>query len=155
MNVQVCGALMGMTNGKASDICLSNRVLYSFMFSQQKNRNMMRKHTARNNEFDFRNLLVEILFTEDNPTFVKFQLSNSGKVELIYGQNEQNGEMLKSIQQGIYDFATDYFTYERKFGNILMLNGLEAYMPVDALAENKKYCVELLGEYRINENSGI
>lgn len=155
MEIQVCGALMGMTNSKASDIYLSNRNLYSYMFSQQKNRDVMLRHTAKNNEFDFRNLLVEILFTEDKPSFIKYQLGNEGEIELIYGQEEHNEEILRDIQRGIYDFAKDYFTYERKFGNILIMSGLEVYMPVEALAEAGKYCLHFLGKYKVNENSGI
>lgn len=155
MEIQVCGALMGMTGNNASDTCLSRGNLYSYMFSQQKNRNMMLRHTAKNNEFDFRNQLVEILFTEDKPSFLKYQLGSGGEMEVSYGQPEHNGEILKSIQQGIYDFAMDYISYERKFGNVLTISGLEAYMPVDGLAEDKKYCMDLLGEYRVNENSGI
>ena len=155
MNVQVCGALMGMTNNESSDACLSNGTLHSYMFSPQMNMSMMLKHTAKHNEYDFRNLLVEILFTEDKPSFIKYQFNTDGKVELVYGIDEDNGTEIASVQKGIYDFAMDYFTYERKFGSILNVCGREAYMPVDGLAEDKKYCLKFLGNYRVNENSGI
>lgn len=146
---------MGMTNNESSDACLSNGTLHSYMFSPQMNMSMMLKHTAKHNEYDFRNLLVEILFTEDKPSFIKYQFSTDGKVELVYGIDEDNGTEIASVQKGIYDFAMDYFIYERKFGSILNVCGREAYMPVDGLAEDKEYCLKFLGNYKVNENSGI
>lgn len=155
MNINVCGALMGTANTESTDLYLSNEVLYSYMFSTQKNRDTMLKHTGKRSEWDFRNLLVEILFTEDKPSFLKYQLSNSEEIEFVYGIKENNAKIVESVQKGIYDFSMDYFTYEKKIGKVLVIPGREAYMPIDSLTENKRYCLKLLGQYEINGNPGI
>lgn len=155
MDIQVCGALMGAVDNSSTDLCISNHSIFSYMFSMQENYDMMLKVFGKHNECDFRKFLIEILFTEDKPSFIKYTLDQNGELQCVYGIDEQNGKTIESIQRGIYDFAMDYFFYEEKFGDILHICGREAYMPIDALAEDKKYCIQLLGDYRINENSGL
>lgn len=154
LNIKVCGALMGTANNESSDISISNGDLYSYMFSTQNNKDTLLKMIEKNNEYEFRKLLIEILFTEDKPSFIKYHLKNNDDIELIYGSKDDNSCKIKDIQKGIYDFATDYFKYESKFGSLLNICGQEAYIPIHALGCNKKYCLKLLGDYKMNESAG-
>lgn len=155
MPVSVSGALMGTANNETVLLRTGSGQLFSYLFSPQKNYDMLLRHTGAYSEIKLRNLLLEILFTEDKPTFVKYQMNQDGTVGFVYGPGEDNSEAAAAIQKGIYDFAADYSHYQKIFGACMELSGREAYMPIDALAKDKKYCLKLLGNYEINEMSGM
>lgn len=155
MDVQVSGALMGMYGNDSAGICVSTGQLYGYLFSQQKNRDTLWRHAGAYNEIVYRNLLAEILFTEDAPTFLKFRLDKQGKTQLVYGRQEKNAAVIADIQDGICDFAQDFYRYQEIFGSWLYLCGQEAYIPFDAIARDRGYCIRLLGSYEVNESTGI
>lgn len=155
MDITVCGALMGSNDNGTSEINLDTKKIYSYLFSMQKNKDMLQRHCAKRQERDYRNLLAEILFTQDMPSFLKFQKNSDGGVAFQYGADEKNGRMIRSIQAGIYDFCKDYAPYDRDFKDWLKISGREAYIPLDALAGAKEYCVRFLGDYKIHEHAGI
>lgn len=155
MQVTVGGALMGTANNEAALLGMSSGQLHSYLFSPQKNYDILMRHAGAYGDLKLRNLLMEILFTEDRPTFMKYQLRKDGTVGFLYGPKENNSAVIAEIQKGIYEFAADYFAYQNIFGACMDLCGREAYMPMDALAKNKKYCLELLGDYEVNELSGM
>lgn len=155
LGVEVCGALMGTVDNDAAEIALSSGRLFSYMFSPHHNSDMQQKHTGRSCNSDYRNLLMEIMFTDVNPTFIKFEKEKDGSIGFCYGPKENNEEMIQSIQRGINDFAEEYFKYQRKFGRLLDICGQEAYMPFDAIAEARKCVLKVLGRYEVNTNTGI
>lgn len=155
MDVHVFGAVLGMSDREPARISLDTKIMRSYLFSTGKNHENLMRHTGKQAETDYRNLLVEILFTEDAPTFLKFEYDVQGKVRLVYGQKENNSRRIRQIQRGILDFCGDYMEYSRIFGSWLEICGQEAYLPLDALAEARSYCLKLLGNYEINENCGM
>ncbi len=155
MDVHVSGALMGMYGNDSAGLCESSGQLYGYMFSQQKNRDTLFRHSGAYSEIVFRNLLAEILFTEDKPTFLKFEFDENHKPALVYGRQEDNSAMIADIQDGICEFAEDYCTYQKVFSSWLDVCGQEAYLPFDAIARDKAYCIKLLGDYEVNETTGI
>lgn len=155
MDVQVSGALMGMYGNDSAGICVSSGQLHGYLFSQQKNRDMLFRHAGAYHEIVFRNLLAEILFTENAPTFLKFQLGETGETQLLYDRQEQNVDVIEGIQNGILDFVQDFYHYQEIFGDWLYLCGAEAYLPFDAMARDKEYCIRLLGDYEVNASTGI
>lgn len=155
MDIEVCGALMGMSSSVSAGIGFDTKLMHSYMFSTGKNHENLMRHTGKQNEIDFRNLLAEILFTEDAPTFLKFSRDGNGKVKLVYGPPENNGEAVKEMQKGICDFCRDFYAYSEKFPGWLEIGGQEAYLPLDRLAGAKKYCMKFLGDYEVHEGSGF
>lgn len=155
MDIQVCGALMGMCGSVPAGIGSDTKLMHAYLFSAGKNHENLMRHTGKQNEIDFRNLLVEILFTEDKPSFLGFGRDGDRKVKLEYGLRENNGKAVKEVQEGICDFCRDFYQYSKKFPGWLEINGQEAYLPLDRLADAKKYCLEFLGDYEINEGSGF
>lgn len=157
MDITVCGALMGSDQNETAEINLDTKKVHSYLFSMQKNKEMLQRHCEKRQERDYRNLLAEILFTQDKPSFLKFikNREKSSGVDFLYGADEKNSGMIRSIQAGIYDFCKDYAPYEACFKDWLTISGREAYIPLDALAGAKEYCIKLLGNYIINKNMGI
>ncbi len=155
MDLTVCGALMAANENEASEINLDTDKVHTYLFSVQKNKDLLQKHFGKEQERDYRNLLVEIMFTQDQPTFLKFLRNSAGEVECLYGPDEENSRMIHSIQAGIIDFCKDYAPYAKAFQGWLTVSGREAYLPLDALAEAKEYCIKFLGGYRINKYAGM
>lgn len=155
--VNVTGALMGMNGNGSAELSMANGMIQSYLFSGKHNENVYKKHMGKMSECHFHNLLMEILFTQDAPTFLTFDFSDDeiDKVMFVYGKKEGNGTVLQEIQQGIYDFVRQYDRFQRKFKDIMDIAGQEAYIPFTRLAEAKSYCLKLLGEYEINNNAGI
>lgn len=155
MKIHVCGALLATSDRDATDICISNGNLYSYLFSRQHNSELLKRHMAKHTENEYRNLLMEILFTEDNPSFLKYKLNENEDVEFEYGLKENNTDIILQVQEGMLDFSREYFSLQKIFGVILDVSGYEAYLPFDALLQNKRYCVELMGNYEITEDTGV
>lgn len=155
MDLQVSGALMGMYGNDSAGICVSSGQMHSYLFSQQKNRDTLFRHAGAYSEIVFRNLLAEILFTEDAPTFLTFKLDQNGQTMLVYGKPEQNTDAITKMQSGILDFVQDFFRYWKMFGGWLTLCGQEAYLPFDAMARDQAYCIRLLGDYEVHASTGI
>lgn len=155
MNVRVFGAMLGMSGTEAARIGLDSKIMHSYLFSTGKNHENLLRHTGKQAEVNYRNLLIEILFTEDAPTFLKFDFDADGQVRPVYGQKENNSKKIRQMQRGVSDFSKDYMRYAGIFGRWLDVCGQEAYLPFHALAETKSYCMELLKDYEINENCGV
>lgn len=155
LHLSVSGAVMGTADNETALLRTSSRQLHSYLFSPQKNHDILMQHSGSRNDIRLRNLLMEILFTEDGPTFLKYQPGKDGAVGFVYGAKENNSAVIAAIQKGIYEFAADYSAFQKIFGECMELCGREAYMPIDALAKDKKYCLKLLGDYEVNEMSGM
>ncbi len=155
LDVHVCGALMGMIKNESAELRLAKGDIFSYLFSPHHNEKTYRRHMGKCAEIPYRNMLLEILFTQDQPSFLKFQLDQEGNVIFEYGLKENNGKILKSLQKGIMDFAKDYIKYWGCFGDVLKICGQEAYIPIDSLAQAKKDCMKLFGHYEIKDDPGI
>lgn len=155
MHVEVCGALMGMVKNDTAEICLANRSMFSYLFSPHHNQRTYLCHAGKRRENPYRDMLIEIMFTEDHPSFLKFDLDQNGNVILKYSAKENNKKIIDSLQHGIMDFAEDYLAYGKYFGDVLEICGQEAYIPIDSMARAKKTCMKLLGEYEIHADPGV
>lgn len=153
--VEVCGALLGMVKNDTAEINIANRSLFSYMFSPHHNQRTYLCHAGKRRDIPYRDMLVEIFFTENHPSFLKFRLNEKGDVVLDYGRKDNNQEIIENLQCGIMDFVRDYAKYWKCFGAVLEICGQEAYIPIDSLAKAKKICMKLFGNYEVNENPGI
>lgn len=155
LDVTIYGALLGASKSSSVNIAVSSGNLHSYLFSPQYCREVMNCFLGKETESKYCMLLMEILFTENAPSFLRYEKQEDDKILLRYGLPEHNEAILNSIQNGILDFCKDFWKLEQKFPAILNLSGYEAFMPIRSLMENKKYCLELLGDYEIDENSGF
>lgn len=155
MNVEVHGVVMGTANNETTDVFISNEDMMSYLFSTQHNSQMLRRHSAIRNDRIMRDLLVEVLFTEDNPSFWKFDMDWKGNTKFVYAAKESNHVAIENIQRGIFDFAAEYLKMQKKLGSIMNICGQEAYIPLDGLAQNKKYVKTILKNCNVCENSTL
>ena len=154
MPIQVCGALMGMNGAASSGTAADTEFMHAYLFSHTKNHENLIRHIGKVNQIHYRNLLVEILFTEDQPSFLQFCRTKDGRAGFVYSAPENNARIIHDIQAGMYDFSRDYSRYDKEFEGWLTISGYEAYLPLNAVAEAGDYCLKIFGDYEINENSG-
>lgn len=105
LDCEVIGLLAG-TNSihnaepNTSEPLLSNGQLVSYLFSQEKNREIWRYHDAAKGH----NLVWELLLGSSNLPFKGFYLEHE-EVKPQFGKEELNQEVIRKIQAGIIDFV--------------------------------------------------
>lgn len=100
----------------------------SYFFSQFHNRDLWKFHDLHKKH----NLYLELLFTSPSPSFLGFEKTAQGEVNLLFAPREKHEEEIRQIQKGILDFVADYQKY---FGDFTTkgwgeISGRDAYAPL-------------------------
>lgn len=139
---QVYGILAGTTSvynvspDTIEGFLFAGRIV-SYLFSQNKNRDLWKFHDLNRKH----NLFVELLFTSEKPSFKGFDIKH-GEIEFCYGREEKHAVQIKRIQKGIMDFVQDYIRYFPMFlkENIGEISGRDAYAPLLLFLRDKRLC---------------
>ena len=72
------------------------------------------------------------MFTSPSPSFLGFEKTAQGEVNLLFAPREKHEEEIRQIQKGILDFVADYQKY---FGDFTTkgwgeISGRDAYAPL-------------------------
>ncbi|MGN0481491.1 MAG: HAD family hydrolase [Lachnospiraceae bacterium] len=133
---------------QACETFLRTGRIVSYMYSQEHNRDLLKKHNP-NKDY---NVFWEILLSSPTKQFTGFGYDGSGAV-LNFGSYDDNIEGIKQIQHGILDFVRDYKT---NFGGITLygnISGRDAYAPMLVAASNKeKYLKKVERLFNLNVN---
>lgn len=119
----------------ASETFIQDGRLVSYMYSQQHNRDLLKKHDP-NKDY---NIFWEILLASPTPQFTGFKAE-----ELGFGDMDKNQQGIISIQQGILDFATEYINRFRAFPYMLNISGRDAYAPIVAASGNHEKYLKMI-----------
>ena len=100
----------------------------SYLFSQQKNRDLWKYHDLNRKH----NLYMELLFTSAFPSLKGFGTGADGETVFRFGRKERHAREIRQIQEGILDYVEDYRRY---FGDLLSegtgeISGRDAYAPI-------------------------
>lgn len=100
----------------------------SYLFSQQKNRDLWKYHDLSRKH----NLYMELLFTSAFPSLKGFGTGTDGETVFRFGRKERHAREIRQIQEGILDYVEDYRRY---FGDLLSegtgeISGRDAYAPI-------------------------
>lgn len=147
----------------ASEIFLQSGELVAYLYSQNHNRDLLKKHDP-NKDY---NVFWELLLSSPTPQFSGFQSGNMCRektedrylsdldITLQFGKYDANQEGIKEIQQGILDFAADYKEHFKDFPYMFNISGRDAYAPMlVAASHNEKYlkAIEKKFDLEINVN---
>lgn len=138
LGCQVIGIIAGTNTvhnaePDASETFLRTGKIVSYMYSQEHNRDLLKKHNP-NKDY---NIFWELLLSSPTKQFTGFGYDENGVV-LNFGKEDDNVEGIKRIQQGILDFVKDY---KARFGGIDLYNnisGRDAYAPMLAASSDKE-----------------
>ncbi len=106
----------------------------TYLFSPVFNRRLWEFHDPVRGD----NLVMELLAASPSPTFLGFARDAEGNVQFRFGNPEPQSEKIRRIQQGIWDFASDW---KRHFGGLKgqEISGRDAYAPIRAVLSDAGY----------------
>lgn len=131
----------------ASEGFLQSGKLVSYLFSQSKNRDLMKKHDL-NKDY---NVYWELLLSSPEKSFKKFVYNEENDVEMCFGKADYNVDGIREIQKGIRDFAEKYIRHFKDFPWMFDISGRDAYAPMlVAAGHNEKYLKEIAGRFRLD-----
>lgn len=149
---QIYGALIGTREGRNIEAMLTSGYLSAYCFSPMHNTELLHWHNLT--DADIHDALVELLFTSTEPSFLKYILTDSGEIESVFSQSEQNETIIHEIHKGIKAFSYIWTSFLSKASINLYISGKDAYMPIMDTMKNKKYCYELFENFKTTALSG-
>lgn len=145
----------------ASEPFLQNGKLCAYLYSQNHNRDLLKKHDP-NKEY---NVFWELLLSSTTPQFTGFYEGRIEAVEeradyleelditLVFGRQERNLDGIRQIQQGIMDFADDYRRRFKEFPCMFRVSGRDAYAPMlVAASHHERYLKAILNQFPFEKN---
>ena len=131
LNCEIVGLIAGSNSlnnhePNTSEPFFRKRKLVSYMFSQEKNRDIWKSHNPNNGD----NIVVELLLASKEKSFRGFS-----KEKFLFSDSkpEINAE---EVQQGIIDFVEWYL---ERIGDIPEISGRDAYAPIKVVTENREW----------------
>lgn len=135
----------------ASEPFLQNEKLVAYLYSQQHNRDLLKKHNP-DKEY---NVYWELLLSSPTPHFEGFYSGKKGEkdmyiseldISLKFGKYDENLEGIKDIQNGIADFSNEYIECFKNFPYMFNISGRDAYAPMLVAASHNERYLKKIGE---------
>lgn len=118
----------------ASEPFLQSGKLAAYLYSQRHNRDLLKKHDP-NKDY---NIFWELLLSSPTRQFTGFDLKEDGTAALSFGEYDSNLPGMIEIQQGILDFAHQYYEHFKAFPYMFRISGRDAYAPMLLAASCKE-----------------
>lgn len=152
-SITLYGALVGGTGGGEVDARIMNHHLRTYVFSKSQNESILQWHMNR--ETVIHNILTEVMFTEQKPSFLKFCRNHTGILEEVYGYDEaENYPAIESMHAGIMAFVNEFQRISQAVDGFIGISGGDAYAPVKNTMKKPRLCYEIFKEYQITQLSG-
>ena len=144
--------MIGGTPDASVDARIQSGKLSSYVFSNFDNLDILKIHMDK--QLIIHNLLVEILFTEMKPSFLKFR-EIEGAIVPEFGYEEyDNYKAIDSMQKGMLRFAEEFNQFNNLMENFEVISGHDAYAPLLSMMEKRKQCYHIFKDYKISQLSG-
>lgn len=135
----------------ASEAMLQNGRLTAYLYSQQQNRDLLKKHDL-NRDY---NIYWELLLSSPTPSFLGYSYDRNGNICAKLGSYEANQTGIRDIQRGILDFAEEYLAHFGSHTEMLRISGRDAYAPMLVAASyNERYLKEIKKQFRLEISVG-
>lgn len=147
MKVKIISAMLGMEGHGFVDEAMSLGEIYTYVFSNQKNKDLMMIHNQNGNIW---RRMYEIIFTSNEQSLLKFDLSESGEVIFEFLRKEiRDDSIVDNLHQGILDFAKDYKMIEDKTKINFVVESADAYRPLQKILYEEKFNFELFKRFEV------
>lgn len=152
MECEIIGLVAGTNTIHNAEPNMSEPMLYggqlvSYLYSQEHNRELWKKHDAAKGH----NLFWEMLLESENKGFRGFSYAN-GQVGFIWGEQDDNLSGIRELQKGILDYVSDYI--QLTHANKKVISGSDVYCAMVALQNrNNKYMENLIKSF--NQEIGV
>ena len=139
----------------ASEAFLQNGKLVAYLYSQQHNRDLLKKHDPGKNY----NVYWELLLSSPTPQFIGFYEGNLTdakdksrssisytaadykpelQISLAFGKYDDNQDGIREIQRGIIDFVKQYQEHFSDYPYMFHISGRDAYAPMLVACSHKE-----------------
>lgn len=130
---------------------LTSGDIESYMFSQQKNRELKRRHRVG----QMYSVFIEMMLASPSPSFMQYELSEDGRPAFKFDLPETEGyEMIRELQRGILEFTEDYLRAFEKYPQMYRISGEDAYHVCRFIISRPEYFRRLFDEYPVNRAVG-
>lgn len=152
MDCEIIGLIAGTNTIHNADPNMSEPMLYggqlvSYLYSQEHNRELWKKHDAAKGH----NLFWEMLLESENRSFRGFSYAD-GQEGYIWGEQDDNQQGIRELQQGILDYVSDYT--QLAHADKKVISGSDVYYAMVALQnKNRKYMERLIKSF--NQEIGV
>lgn len=145
--IEIIGALVATSDNSYAQIVSNTEINHAYLFSPYKNRDLLFLH---NHEFPvLYNNFVELFFSSEKSSFLKFKPDENGRIQYIFSENEGNHKIIQEIQEGILDFAKDFCHFAQN--DILCnISPYDAYIPIFESFKNRNYYYSLFKDYKVS-----
>ncbi|MGN0347811.1 MAG: HAD family hydrolase [Lachnospiraceae bacterium] len=155
----------------ASEPFLQNGKLVAYLYSQQHNRDLLKKHDPGKNY----NVYWELLLSSPTPQFVGFYEGNLTEakdkscsstsytivdyipelqISLGFGKYDDNQDGIREIQRGIMDFVKHYREHFSDYPYMFHISGRDAYAPMLVACSHKERYLKAI-EKKFSLNIGV
>lgn len=117
----------------ASESFLFEGKLVSYLYSDQKNRDLWKFHDAGKNH----NLYWELLLGAEQGSLEGFYLDAKGTVACRFREQKREAERIREIHRGILDFVEQFLKAEQRIGRRVRISGRDAYAPMISVESEK------------------
>lgn len=130
-----------------SEIFMQTKSVKSYVYSQSKNRDILKKH----NLYKGYNLYLELLFGSNKRSFKKFiKDDETQEIAFEYAEAEKNSDKILDIQAGILDFIKIYIESYKEQEYMMQINGRDAYAPfLLASSHNESYLKNIYKNFNL------
>jgi len=130
---------------------LTSGDIESYMFSQQKNRELKRQHRVG----QLYSVFIEMMLASPSPSFMQYELSEDGRPAFRFDLPETEGyEMIQEMQRGILTFVDDYTRAFAQYPQLYRISGEDAYHVCRFIISRPDYFRNLFAEYPVNRAVG-
>lgn len=130
---------------------LTSGDIESYMFSQQKNRELKRQHRVG----QLYSVFIEMMLASPSPSFMQYELSEDRRPAFRFDLPETEGyEMIQEMQRGILTFVDDYTRAFSQYPQLYRISGEDAYHVCRFIISRPDYFRNLFAEYPVNRAVG-
>ncbi|MDO4278996.1 MAG: hypothetical protein Q4C69_09225 [Lachnoclostridium edouardi] len=148
LDITVCSALVGAKDGQEPTVRMTNGDLFVYGFARNMNYDLQKNHMGK--DVDYHNLLMEILFTAPEPSFLKFGYTpeTQGDVQTLY-KSAEDPKAILNIHHGISEFSKcwHFILFNGNFRSFTVL-GREVLIPFQNQWQQTNLCKNILNSYQ-------
>lgn len=123
----------------------------SYMFSQQKNRELKRRHRVG----QLYSVLIEMMLASPTPSFLQYEEGKDGQPGFCFDLPEVEGyEKIRALQQGVLQFIEAYTQAFKKYPYMYRICGEDAYHVCRFIISRPKYFRNLFSDCPVNRTVG-
>lgn len=134
-NGTITGAMIGASENSVVQDYIRTGLMHIYAFENEYWRSM---GTRAGKHMGYRECIcLEALFSSESETLLRYTYDENGNVVFLYGKRNKNKDIVAQMHKGVLDFSERFMPLIQKYH--LRITERDAYTPIDAVMQNRKY----------------